>query len=153
MDVGFDALLQDAGKFGFFKEKWSVKAKVDLDMAILLKRAFFKLRAESDELYGLRSQDPGFVQIAFLCGYPEVPENVQLVSIIFMKKFSRQRQTFLGSSAVVKSLLENDGLVPGDAADSEIAYAGVAGRKRELLEYREQPREHFLLLKAGKPDA
>jgi hypothetical protein len=54
---------------------------------------------------------------------------------------------------VVKSLLENDGLVPRDAADGEIAYAGTAGRKRELLEDGEQPGEHFLFLKAGKPDA
>jgi DNA-binding PadR family transcriptional regulator len=54
---------------------------------------------------------------------------------------------------VVKSLLENDGLVPGDAADGEISYAGTAGGKRELLEHGEQPRKHFLFLKAGKPDA
>jgi hypothetical protein len=70
-----------------------------------------------------------------------------------MKKFGGQRQTLFGSGAMVKSLLEDDGFVPGDAADGEIAYAGTLGRKRELLEHGEQPREHFLLLKAGEPYA
>src|SRR4029077_8620376 len=117
MDIGFDTLLQDAGEFSFLKEKWSVKAEVDLDVAIFLKRAIFKPRAKGDELYRLRAQDPGFVQIAFLCRDPEVPENVQLVSVIFMKKFGGKRQTLLGRGAMIKSLLEDDGLVPGDAAD------------------------------------
>src|SRR5690242_3714344 len=146
MNVGLDALLQDAGEFCFLKEKWSVQTEIDLDVAIFLKRPLFKLRAKGDELYRLRAQDPGFVEVAFLCGNPQIPENVELVGIIFMKKFGGQLQTLLGSGPVVKRLLEYDGLVPGDAADGEIADAGTVGGERELLQHGEQPREHLLLL-------
>ena len=65
MDIGLDALFQDAGVVGFLKEKRSVQAEIDLDVAIFLKCSFFKLCAKGDELYGLRAQDPGFIQIAF----------------------------------------------------------------------------------------
>jgi hypothetical protein len=112
-----------------------------------------RLRAKIDESCLVGVQEAGFVQIAFLCGNPEVPENVQLVSVIFMKKFGGKRETLLGRGAMIKSLLKDNGLVPGDTADGEIAYAGTLGRKGELLEHGEQPRDHFLFLEAGKPYA
>jgi hypothetical protein len=54
---------------------------------------------------------------------------------------------------VIKRLLKDDGLVPGDAADCEIAYAGAVGGERELLQHGKQPKQHLLLLEAGKPYA
>ena len=152
MDICLDPLFQDAGVVGFFKEKRSVQAEVDLYVTIFLKCALFKLCAKGDELDGLRAQDPGFIQIAFFRRHPKVPENVQFIGVIFMQELGRQRQALLGSGAVVKRLLEDNGLFAGNTAYCKIADAGMIGRERELLEYGKQPRKNFRLLKAGKPD-
>src|ERR1700739_1162188 len=104
-------------------------------MAILLKCPFFKLSAEGDELNSLRAQDPGFVEITLLGRHPEVPEHVQFIRVIFMQEVGRQRQALLGSGAVVKRLLEDNGLFPGNTAYCKIPDAGTVGGERELLEH------------------
>jgi len=147
-----DPLFEDAGVVGFLKEKRSIQAEVHLYVAIFLKGSFFKLCAKGDELYGLRLQSPGFIQIALLRRYPKVPENVQFISIIFVQEFGRQCQALLGSGAVVKRLFEDNGLFPGNTAYCKITNARTIGRERELLEHGKQPGEHFRLPEAGKPD-
>src|ERR1700732_2450600 len=112
MDIGLDALFQDSGVVSLLKKEWSVQAEIDQYVAVLLKSSFFELRTKDDDLHSLRTQDPGFIQVAFFSGYPKVPEYFQFVGVIFMQELASQQKSTFGISAVVKSFLEDDGLVP-----------------------------------------
>src|SRR5689334_10252433 len=122
-------------------------------MSVLLVGGFIKFSPEGSKFHRLGQQYPGLVKVAFLLRYPEVPLHVKLISIVLMQEFTCQFQSARWLSKRIKSLLKKNRLVPGDAMYPQIPYAFTLGGKRELLQNREKARQHFLLVKAGKPDA
>src|SRR5438105_3700219 len=114
----------------------SVHAKVDLHVSVLLVCAGFKLFSESVKRDRLRTHDPGLVEVALFLRYPDVPEGLEFIPIVFMQELAGALDRLFRPGAEVIALFEETRLAEGDRMDRKISDTRHRLRKRKLLHHR-----------------
>src|SRR5947207_6800524 len=97
-----------------------VHAEVDLHVSVLLVRAIFEFFSEGVERNRLRTHHPSFVEVALLLRYPDVPQRLELISVILVQEVARALDGLFRTRTEVITLFKDARLAARNWMDGKI---------------------------------